>query len=100
MASSAGGAFPLTRNLLVHRIANDRASHAMSTSPATSQFRADYSDDFHALFAKERITIRITVVAKDDTGRDRDIVVTAAAVLSLGPISISSGTTRPQLFQA
>src|SRR5215813_14567112 len=99
MAIINRGCSSVDPDLLVHRIADDRASHAMSTSPATSQFRANYSDDFHALFAKEGITIRIAVVAKDHTGRDRDIVVTAVPLLSLGRISIASGIDHPQLFQ-
>src|SRR5438105_188968 len=53
--------------LVIHRIADDRAGHAMPAAAAAAQFGAGDRDDFDALLAQQRVGIHVAIIGEDHT---------------------------------
>src|SRR5271166_6018342 len=55
--------------LVVDRVANDRAGHAMATAATATQFGADDGDDLDAFLAQQSVGVHVTVVGVDHARR-------------------------------
>src|SRR6516162_4649225 len=63
--------------LLVNRIADDRAGHAMTPAAATPQLGADDRDDLNTFLAQQGVGVRIAIVGENHTRGRTDEIRTA-----------------------
>lgn len=54
--------------LEVHGIADQRAGHAVTATPAAAQFGADDRDDFDTSLAQQRVCAGVAVIGEDHAG--------------------------------
>src|SRR5262249_9883331 len=54
-------------HLLVHRIADDRASHAVTATATATQFSAHDRDDLDTLLAQQCVRVGVPVIGEDHT---------------------------------
>src|SRR5262245_61576347 len=74
---SSGGA------LETHRVADERAGHAVSAATAAAQLRADDGYHLDAGLAEQRVGVSVAVVRHHHARRERHEVVAAVPLLPL-----------------
>src|SRR3984957_15845027 len=77
---------------LLGRIALDRAGQAAGTAAATADFAAWHLDHLDAVLAQHSVDGDVAVVAQDDAGGDREVVVPVVP-LSRSAARMSSSET-------
>src|SRR5262245_2490475 len=84
--------------LVVHRIADDWAGHAVPATPAATQLGADDRDDLDALLAQQRVGVRVAVVGEDHPRRCADEVGAAVPLRALAHVGGATGFDDAHLF--
>ena len=76
--------------LVVHRVPDDRARHAMTAAATASQLRADNGDHLNAFLAQQRVGIGVAVVGVHDAWRRTNEVGTTVPLRPLALIVASA----------
>src|SRR5262245_33314652 len=76
---------------VVHRIAADRAGHAVPAATAAPELGADDRDDLDALLAQERVRVGVAIVREDHARRGADQVGAAVPLGALAHVRGAAG---------
>src|SRR5215813_2409788 len=82
--------------LVLHRIADYRACHAVAAAAAPAEFRADDRDDLDPGLAQQGIGAGVAVVGEHHAGGDGDEVVAAVPLLPLVHVGFASEVDHTQ----
>ena len=85
---------------LLHRVAQQRAGHAVPAAPALAQLEAGDLDDLDACLSHLGDRVGVALVGDDDTGLEGDDVVAVVPLLALLLVLVTAGFDDGQLVDA
>src|SRR5262249_7644210 len=85
-------------DLLVDRVPNDGAGHAMPAAAAAPELGARDRYDFDAFLAQQRIGVHVAVVGKAHTRRHADEIGAAIPLRALAHVGVAAGLDDAHLF--
>ena len=97
---STGADVPQRRLSEIHRVADDRAGHAMTAATAAAEFGTDDGDDFDAFLAQQGVGVHVAVVGVDHARRRAHQIGAAVPLRAFALVVGAAGLDHAQLLQA